>query len=73
MGSVVRELQQDALNRDVEISDLLRKALVVARKLGLDDFQAWINNELNGYAKGEEVPEYRQISGQARAWNPYRG
>jgi hypothetical protein len=73
MGSVVRELQQDALNRQVVISDLLRKALVVARKLGLTDFQAWINKELSGYATGEEIPEYRRLSGQARAWNPYRG
>lgn len=73
MGSVIRELQQDALNRGVAISDLLRKALVVARKLGLAEFHEWIANELNGYAKAEEVPEYRRISGQARAWNPYRG
>ena len=73
MGSVVRELQQDALNRQVAISDLLRKALVVARKLALSDFQAWITKELSGYATGQEIPEYRRLSGQARAWNPYRG
>lgn len=73
MVSVVRELQQDALNRQVTISDLLRKALVVARKLGLTEFQAWINRELTGYAAGPDIPEYRRVSGQARAWNPYRG
>jgi hypothetical protein len=57
----------------VRTSDLLRKALVVARKLGLSELQSWINNELNGYPKGETIPAYRRVKGQARAWNPYRG
>ena len=33
MESIVIELQRNALDRDVSVADLLRKALVVARKL----------------------------------------
>ena len=33
MNSLVLELQRDALHKNVKVSDLLRKALVVAKKL----------------------------------------
>lgn len=71
MSSVIIELQREALDQDIPVSDLLRKALVVARKLKLSEFQEWIENELNGY-KGK-VPEYRMATGQIRGWNPYNG
>lgn len=73
MASVVIQLQQEALNADVPVSELLRKALVVARKLGQRDFQKWIEGELNGYAGGKDAPVYREVRGQVRGWNPYRG
>jgi len=75
MGSIVIELQRDALDRNVKVSDLLRKALVVARKLSLYEFQTWIENELGGY-RGKtknEIPEYRNLSGQVCGFNPYQG
>lgn len=71
MKSVVIELQQEAMDKSVKASDLLRKAYVVARKLKLSEFLEWIENELNGY-KGE-APEYRMAKGQVRGWNPYNG
>ena len=73
MSSVVVELQREALDRAVRVSDLLRKALVVARKLGLQEFQAWIDKELKGYGKEDDPPEYREVSGEIRGRNPVRG
>jgi hypothetical protein len=73
MSSVVLELQRDALDRAVPLSDLLRKALVVAKKLGISEFETWIAQELNGYQKLEDVPDYRKLNGLVKAWNPYRG
>lgn len=73
MQGIVIELQRDALNRDVPVSDLLRKALVVTRKLGLPDFGEWIELELNGYPEDSNIPQYREISGQMKAWNPFHG
>lgn len=73
MASVVLELQQDALDRRVPVTDLLRKALVVAHKLSMREFEQWVTQEINGYGKDDQVPEYRQIHGQVKAWNPYRG
>lgn len=71
MEGMVLELERDALDEDVSIEVLLRKAYLVARKLKLTDFEEWINNEQNGYEG--EVPEYRMIGGEYKALNPYRG
>jgi hypothetical protein len=71
MTSVIIELQGESLNPNVRVSDLLRKALIVARKLRLSEFQEWIESELGGYKK--ETPEYRMTKGQVRAFNPYHG
>lgn len=73
MGSIVMELQQEALNPDHKVSDLLRKSLLVSRKLGVADFQKWVSQELNGYGKTEDIPQYRHVVGQVKAHNPYVG
>ncbi len=71
MEGIVLELEREALDENVGIEALLRKAYLVARKLKLTDFEKWINNEQNGYEG--EVPEYRMIGGEYKALNPYRG
>ncbi len=73
MKSIVLELQREALDRNVAVSDLLRKALVVARKLGIAEFETWTSKELNGYQKDDSLPDYRKIHGTVEAWNPYHG
>lgn len=71
--SVIIQLQEEALDKEMPLSDLLRKAFVVARKLGLSDFQTWVEKELNGYDEGADIPAYREAYGQVRGWNPYHG
>ena len=73
MDSLVLELQRDAFEPSVSILNLLRKALVVAKKLGIQEFEDWIELELNGYIEGQSIPKYRFIQGQLRGWNPYHG
>lgn len=70
MGIII-ELQKEALDEKTAIESLMRKAYLVAKKLNLKDFEDWINQEQNGYK--EEVPEYRHIAGEVKAWNPYHG
>jgi hypothetical protein len=72
MDSLVWELQRDVLDRTMSIPDLLRKALLVSRKLKIKDIEEWLNDELNGY-EARSVPSYRMITGQLKAFNPYRG
>ena len=70
MGIVI-ELQREALDENISIESLMRKAYLVAKKLGLKEFEKWINQEQNGY--DEQIPEYRNIVGEIKAWNPYHG
>ena len=71
MKSIVIRLQEIASNEDISIKELLRKALIVASKLNLDDFKDWIENEINGYGKNSEIPKYRNVIGEIKAYNPY--
>lgn len=70
MPSLVLELQAEALDSSVQIADLLRKALVVARKLKIEELEKWISGELNGYRLYKDVPPYRVVQGDIRAQNP---
>lgn len=73
MSSIVLELQRDAIDTKVPVSDLLRKALVVARKLHVTDIEKWTRHELDGYPPKEDVPSYRELHGRIECFNPYRG
>jgi len=73
MPGLTLELQADALDPHVRVSDLLRKALVISKKLGISEIENWIQCELNGYAAGNEIPAYRKIRGAVKVWNPYHG
>src|SRR5712692_9111660 len=73
MTSIVIELQKDALNGQYPLADLLRKSLLVAKKLCVAEFEAWIRNELNGYTDNKSIPEYRQAHGSVVVNDPYRG
>ncbi len=72
MSSLVLELQREAMNANVGTATLLRMALVVATKLGLTEMRRWCESELHGYSTGE-VPSYRKLTGELKAFNPYRG
>lgn len=71
--SIVLQLQELASDGKHEISDLLRKALLVSTKLQLPEYREWILSELNGYKDKSMIPEYRIIHGDLRAENPHHG
>ena len=74
MNSLVLDLQQEVLKSDCDILNALRKAHLIASKLRLTEFDAWITSELNGYYKNsQDIPDYRKVNGQLKAWNPYHG
>lgn len=78
MTAIVTELVNMASDPSVLITDLLRRALVAARRLGVVEFVDWINGELNGYSAlkyddPDSLPEYRKIQGQLVVENPRIG
>lgn len=74
MSGLVLELQRDALDKGVDVSSLLRKALVVSKKLAITEIEAWISEELAGYPAAEDaIPAYREVTGEVKVFNPYHG
>jgi len=75
---LIEQLQEEALDPKVALSDLLRKAKLCAVKLGLSDAATWVDHELNGYPAGVKLPVYRQLQGSAQyrtlfhGWLPLR-
>ena len=57
----------------MRLTDLLRKSLMIATKLNMDEFRAWVQYELKGYPSEEAVPEYRVCSSTYHFKNPYHG
>ena len=71
MPALVPELVNMASDPNVSTADLLRRALVVARRLDVPDLVDWITSELNGY-RGD-VPDYRCLFGELMVFNDVRG
>lgn len=72
MPALVPELVNMASTPAISTTDLLRRALVVARRLAAPELTEWINCELTGYETGE-VPDYRRLRGQLMVVNPRHG
>ena len=71
MDPIVINIQKQILSKST--TDVLRQAYIIARKLKIKDFEIWISNELNGYKEYASIPEYRNIFGDIKGWNPYHG
>lgn len=73
MNPLIIEIRNDIIGDKESITSILRKAKVLATKLGLQEFSKWIGFELEGYPDKESLPKYRIISGEMKAWNPFHG
>jgi len=73
MGKMIIELQKDIVNPNIDIETLLLKAYLIAKKLKLTDFEAWLNHELTGYPSDVVLPEYREVIGIPVAFNSIEG
>ena len=60
---LLRTLQRDAVDDTVAVSRLLRGAKVLAARLGYAPLENWVERELNGYARDEDLPAYRILHG----------
>mgnify|MGYP000739353037 CR=1 FL=1 len=60
--SLLREIQNTAIDSNIELASLLRKCKVLAVRLGSTEFKAWVDNELSGYKSQSELPEYRILN-----------
>lgn len=64
--SLLRQIQDAAIDSSIDLPTLLRKCKVLAARLGNEDFKQWINNELVGYDSKEDLPAYRVLNVDSR-------
>ncbi len=57
--SLLREIQDAAIDSKTDLASLLRKCKVLAARLGSEEFKSWVDAELSGYREVEDLPEYR--------------
>jgi hypothetical protein len=60
--SLLRQIQEAAIDSSVGLPMLLRKCKVLAVRLGSEEFKLWIERELSGYPSDKELPDYRVLS-----------
>ena len=70
---IVIELQRLASDGKYPVDELLRKALIVATKLDIQDFRNWITSELHGYSSRNEIPGYRKAQASLHVFNDVLG
>ena len=59
--SLLREIQDAAIDSKTDLASLLRKCKVLATRLGSEEFKSWVDSELSGYKNVEDLPEYRVL------------
>jgi len=73
MTGLVNQIQAEAIDTSVSVSNLLRKVRLAAAKLQLDEAVDWVERELNGYESGRDVPDYRILHGGLFAHSRFHG
>lgn len=68
MSTPLSALIDAATDDDVPVSTVLRKLKVVAARLGTVRLEEWVDQELHGYSKDAELPDYR-----ADRWSEVQG
>ena len=63
MPDQIETLQREIADHTIPVTALLQKALVLANRLGEQEFSAWAKGELNGYAEEDEQATYRSLKG----------
>ncbi len=73
MASIVIDLQKELMDPNASLLSALNKAYFIARKLKISESREFIENEIKGYPDANNLPEYREIHGVLKAFNPMRG
>lgn len=57
--SLLEDIQEAAIDSEVDLSTLLRKCKLLAARLGSEPLAEWVTWESNGYPSDVAVPDYR--------------
>ena len=57
--ALLDEIIDAAVDDKVPVGTLLRKCLILAHQVKNEKFTAWLDFELDGYSRDEDLPSYR--------------
>ncbi|MCX8519851.1 MAG: hypothetical protein ORN21_06935 [Methylophilaceae bacterium] len=63
--TLLRDIQETAVNTDSDVATLLRKCKILAARLGNAEFKHWVDQELKGYDDRASLPKYRILNVQS--------
>ncbi len=63
--SLIKEIQEAAVDSSIGLPTLLRKARLLAARIGSEEIAKWVGFELNGYPSKDSLPQYRFVSAQS--------
>ena len=66
--SIIQQLQDDIVRQEVSLSSILRRAKILAYRLGHDELKKWVDYELNGYPDEASIPHYRRYRAHNRGY-----
>jgi len=69
--SLLREIQDAAIDGSIDLETLLRKCRVLASRFQNKAFKLWIQSELDGYQNDVSVPDYRHL--HCEAYGNFKG
>ncbi|MBI3134334.1 MAG: hypothetical protein HYZ14_06615 [Bacteroidetes bacterium] len=64
---MIKDLIKQIAYEEIPISKALTIAKIIAKKIGNQEFENWIKNEINGYESDESLPKYRKHFGTVKA------
>jgi len=59
--TLIRQLREDAINSEKNLSDALRRAIVLASLIRNEELRVWAKYELDGYPRDVDIPPYRHV------------
>lgn len=72
INTLIYQIQNEYEN-EKDVYNLLIAGIKLAQKLNFKNVEHWLYLELNGYNDNHELPDYRKISPEIKAFNPYMG
>ena len=72
INTLIHQIQNEYIN-ETDVYNLLIASIRLAQILNFKDIENWLYLELSGYKDNHELPDYRKISPEIKAFNPYIG
>ena len=48
-------------NNEITVATALNRLLIIASDIESDELYSWVDNELNGYERSDDLPDYRKV------------